>query len=49
MGLMRDAIGRPGKASIPYGVVVNPNHPDAMRISVGPETPLALDRRLFRA
>jgi RES domain-containing protein len=30
-------------------VVVNPNHPDAMRISVGPEAPLALDRRLFGA
>jgi RES domain-containing protein len=28
-------------------VVVNPGHPDAARISVGPETPVALDRRLF--
>ena len=28
-------------------VVVNPDHPDAARISVGPETPVALDRRLF--
>jgi RES domain-containing protein len=28
-------------------VVVNPNHPDAARIVVGPETPVALDRRLF--
>lgn len=28
-------------------VVVNPNHPDATRISVGPETAVALDRRLF--
>ena len=29
-------------------VVVNPNHPDAARIVVGPETPVALDPRLFR-
>jgi RES domain-containing protein len=28
-------------------VVVNPDHPDAARISVGPETALALDPRLF--
>jgi RES domain-containing protein len=28
-------------------VVVNPDHPDATRIAVGPETPVALDRRLF--
>jgi len=28
-------------------VVVNPDHPDAARISVGPETPVALDPRLF--
>jgi RES domain-containing protein len=28
-------------------VVVNPDHPDAARISVGPETPFALDPRLF--
>jgi len=28
-------------------VVVNPDHPDATRISVGPETPVALDPRLF--
>jgi RES domain-containing protein len=28
-------------------VVVNPSHPDATRISVGPETPVALDPRLF--
>ena len=28
-------------------VVVNPDHPDAARISVGPETPVALDSRLF--
>ena len=28
-------------------VVVNPDHPDATRISVGPETAVALDRRLF--
>ena len=28
-------------------VVVNPDHPDAARISVGPETPVVLDRRLF--
>jgi RES domain-containing protein len=28
-------------------VVVNPNHPDAARITVGPETQVALDRRLF--
>jgi len=27
--------------------VVNPEHPDAARISIGPETPVALDRRLF--
>ncbi len=29
-------------------VVVNPDHPDAARISIGPETPVALDPRLFR-
>jgi RES domain-containing protein len=29
-------------------VVVNPEHPDAARIAVGPETPVALDPRLFR-
>lgn len=28
-------------------VVVNPDHPDAARVSVGPETPVALDPRLF--
>lgn len=28
-------------------VIVNPDHPDAARISVGPETPFALDSRLF--
>jgi RES domain-containing protein len=28
-------------------VVVNPDHPDAARISVGPETPVRLDLRLF--
>ena len=28
-------------------VVVNADHPEAARISVGPETPVALDRRLF--
>lgn len=28
-------------------VVVNPEHPDAVRISVGPETRVALDPRLF--
>jgi RES domain-containing protein len=28
-------------------VVVNPDHKDARRILVGPETPVALDRRLF--
>jgi len=28
-------------------VVVNPDHPDAARISVGPVTPVALDKRLF--
>jgi RES domain-containing protein len=28
-------------------VVVNPDHPDARRISVGPETPVVLDLRLF--
>ena len=28
-------------------VVVNPGHPDAARISVGPESPVALDQRLF--
>jgi RES domain-containing protein len=28
-------------------VVVNPGHPDAARIAVGPETPVALDPRLF--
>lgn len=27
--------------------VVNPEHPDAARIAVGPETPLRLDPRLF--
>jgi RES domain-containing protein len=30
-------------------VVVNPDHPDAVRILVGPETELGLDRRLFGA
>ena len=30
-------------------VVVNPDHPDAARIAVGPETAVALDRRLFGA
>jgi RES domain-containing protein len=30
-------------------VVVNPEHPDAARIAVGPETPVALDSRLFGA
>jgi RES domain-containing protein len=29
-------------------VVVNPDHPDAPRISVGPETPVTFDPRLFR-
>lgn len=33
--------GRDGNA------VVNPDHPDAARISVGPETPVTLDPRLF--
>ncbi len=28
-------------------VVVNPGHPDAVRIAVGPETPVGLDPRLF--
>ncbi len=28
-------------------VVVNPDHPDAARISIGPETAVTLDRRLF--
>ena len=28
-------------------VVVNPVHPDAVRISVGPETPASFDPRLF--
>jgi RES domain-containing protein len=28
-------------------VVVNPDHPDAARISVGPEMPVSLDPRLF--
>lgn len=28
-------------------VVVNPDHPDAGRIKVGPETAVSLDRRLF--
>lgn len=28
--------------------VVNPEHPDAARISVGPETPVSFDPRLFR-
>ena len=28
-------------------VVVNPDHPDAARIEVGPEMPVALDPRLF--
>lgn len=27
--------------------VVNPRHPDAARIDVGPETPVSLDARLF--
>lgn len=29
-------------------VVVNPEHPDAARISVGPEAPVRFDPRLFR-
>jgi RES domain-containing protein len=29
-------------------VVVNPSHPDAAGFSIGPETPVALDPRLFR-
>ncbi|HET8995191.1 MAG TPA: RES family NAD+ phosphorylase, partial [Acetobacteraceae bacterium] len=29
-------------------VVVNPDHPDASRISVGPERPVTFDSRLFR-
>lgn len=29
-------------------IVVNPDHSDAARISVGPETPVTLDSRLFR-
>ena len=29
-------------------VIVNPDHPDAARISVGPETPATFDPRLFR-
>lgn len=33
--------GRDGNA------VVNPDHPDAARILVGPETPVTLDPRLF--
>lgn len=28
-------------------VIVNPDHPDAARIAVGPETPATFDRRLF--
>jgi RES domain-containing protein len=28
-------------------VIVNPDHPDALRISVGPETPVTFDPRLF--
>ena len=28
-------------------VVVNPDHPDAAHITIGPETAVALDRRLF--
>jgi RES domain-containing protein len=28
-------------------VVVNPAHPDAARIAVGPQTAVALDKRLF--
>ena len=30
-------------------VVVNPDHPDAAEITVGPETPVALGARLFGA
>lgn len=30
-------------------VVVNPNHPDTVKIVVGAETPVVLDRRLFGA
>ena len=29
-------------------VVVNPEHPDAARIAIGPELPVTLDPRLFR-
>ena len=33
-------------AGLDENVVVNPDHPDAARISVGPEKPVALDSRL---
>jgi RES domain-containing protein len=32
-----------------WNAVVNPDHPDAARITVGPETAVALDPRLFGA
>jgi RES domain-containing protein len=35
--------GRDGNA------IVNPEHPDAAQIAVGPETPVKLDPRLFRS
>ena len=34
-------------AGLDTNVVVNPDHPYAARIAVGPETPVVLDRRLF--
>jgi RES domain-containing protein len=34
-------------AGLDENVVVNPDHPDAARITVGPELPVSLDRRIF--
>jgi len=50
-GRVRDALVVPSvvTAGRDTNVVVNPDHPDAARIVVGPETAVALDPRLFGA
>jgi len=34
-------------AGLDTNAIINPDHPDAARITIGPETPLTLDPRLF--
>ncbi len=34
-------------AGLDTNAVINPDHPDATRIAIGPETPVRLDPRLF--